>query len=290
MEPIIQTEKLSHVYSVGTPFEQGALVDVDFAAYRGEYLGVIGRTGSGKSTLIQHLNGLLKPTSGRVLFEGRDIWETKERTRATRFQVGLVFQYPEYQLFEETVYQDIAFGPRNMGLDEAEIDRRVRTAMRRVALDYDKLAQRSVFELSGGQMRRVAIAGVLAMEPQTLVLDEPCAGLDPRGREEILGLISDLHRESGATIVMVSHSMDDVAALAERVIVMNHGKVAMDGTPREIFSRGEELRAIGLDVPQAVELAQKLREKGFDVPEGIYKIEEVRAAVEAIVGKGGRHA
>lgn len=162
--------------------------------------------------------------------------------------------------------------------------------MRRVALDYDKLSQRSVFELSGGQMRRVAIAGVLAMEPQTLVLDEPCAGLDPKGREEILGLISDLHRESGATIVMVSHSMDDVAALAERVIVMNHGKVAMDGAPREVFSRGDELRAIGLDVPQAVELAQKLREKGFDVPEGIYKIEEVRAAVEAIVGKGGRHA
>ena len=192
--------------------------------------------------------------------------------------------------FEETVAKDIAFGPKNLGLGEEEIDRRVRTAMRRVALDYDKLAQRSVFELSGGQMRRVAIAGVLAMEPQTLVLDEPCAGLDPRGREEILGLISDLHRESGATIVMVSHSMDDVAALAERVIVMNHGKVAMDGTPREIFSRGEELRAIGLDVPQAVELAQKLREKGFDVPEGIYKIEEVRAAVEAIVGKGGRHA
>lgn len=204
--------------------------------------------------------------------------------------MGLVFQYPENQLFEETVAKDIAFGPKNLGLDEAEIDRRVRTAMRRVALDYDKLSQRSVFELSGGQMRRVAIAGVLAMEPQTLVLDEPCAGLDPKGREEILGLISDLHRESGATIVMVSHSMDDVAALAERVIVMNHGKVAMDGAPREVFSRGEELRAIGLDVPQAVELAQKLREKGFDVPEGIYKIEEVRAAVEAIVGKGGRHA
>jgi len=210
--------------------------------------------------------------------------------RAIRRRVGLVFQYPENQLFEETVAKDIAFGPKNLGLDEAEIDRRVRTAMRRVALDYDKLSQRSVFELSGGQMRRVAIAGVLAMEPQTLVLDEPCAGLDPKGREEILGLISDLHRESGATIVMVSHSMDDVAALAERVIVMNHGKVAMDGAPREVFSRGEELRAIGLDVPQAVELAQKLREKGFDVPEGIYKIEEVRAAVEAIVGKGGRHA
>ena len=219
-----------------------------------------------------------------------DLAEKGTDRRAIRRRVGLVFQYPENQLFEETVAKDIAFGPKNLGLDEAEIDRRVRTAMRRVALDYDKLAQRSVFELSGGQMRRVAIAGVLAMEPQTLVLDEPCAGLDPRGREEILGLISDLHRESGATIVMVSHSMDDVAALAERVIVMNHGKVAMDGTPREIFSRGEELRAIGLDVPQAVELAQKLREKGFDVPEGIYKIEEVRAAVEAIVEKGGRHA
>ena len=219
-----------------------------------------------------------------------DLAEKGTDRRAIRRRVGLVFQYPENQLFEETVAKDIAFGPKNLGLGEEEIDRRVRTAMRRVALDYDKLAQRSVFELSGGQMRRVAIAGVLAMEPQTLVLDEPCAGLDPRGREEILGLISDLHRESGATIVMVSHSMDDVAALAERVIVMNHGKVAMDGTPREIFSRGEELRAIGLDVPQAVELAQKLREKGFDVPEGIYKIEEVRAAVEAIVGKGGRHA
>ena len=219
-----------------------------------------------------------------------DLAEKGTDRRAIRRRVGLVFQYPENQLFEETVAKDIAFGPKNLGLGEEEIDRRVRTAMRRVALDYDKLAQRSVFELSGGQMRRVAIAGVLAMEPQTLVLDEPCAGLDPRGREEVLGLISDLHRESGATIVMVSHSMDDVAALAERVIVMNHGKVAMDGTPREIFSRGEELRAIGLDVPQAVELAQKLREKGFDVPEGIYKIEEVRAAVEAIVGKGGRHA
>ena len=290
MEAILEAKQLSHIYSAGTPFEHGALRAVDFTAYEGEYLAIIGRTGSGKSTLIQHLNGLLQPTSGQVLFRGKDIWTDKATTRATRFQVGLVFQYPEYQLFEETVYKDIAFGPHNMGLDEAEIDRRVRTAMRRVALDYDKLAQRSVFELSGGQMRRVAIAGVLAMEPQTLVLDEPCAGLDPRGREEILGLISDLHRESGATIVMVSHSMDDVAALAERVIVMNHGKVAMDGAPREIFSRGEELRAIGLDVPQAVELAQKLREKGFDVPEGIYKIEEVRAAVEAIVGKGGRHA
>ena len=286
----IVIEHLNYVYMQGGPYETRALDDVSLTIHDGEFIGLIGHTGSGKSTLVQHLNGLILPTSGKITVDGMDLAEKGTDRRAIRRRVGLVFQYPENQLFEETVAKDIAFGPKNLGLGEEEIDRRVRTAMRRVALDYDKLAQRSVFELSGGQMRRVAIAGVLAMEPQTLVLDEPCAGLDPRGREEILGLISDLHRESGATIVMVSHSMDDVAALAERVIVMNHGKVAMDGVPREVFSRGEELRAIGLDVPQAVELAQKLREKGFDVPEGIYKIEEVRAAVEAIVGKGGRHA
>ena len=286
----IVIEHLNYVYMQGGPYETKALDDVSLTIHDGEFVGLIGHTGSGKSTLVQHLNGLILPTSGQITVDGMDLADKNTDKRAIRRRVGLVFQYPENQLFEETVAKDIAFGPKNLGLDEAEIDRRVRTAMRRVALDYDKLSQRSVFELSGGQMRRVAIAGVLAMEPQTLVLDEPCAGLDPKGREEMLGLISDLHRESGATIVMVSHSMDDVAALAERVIVMNHGKVAMDGAPREVFSRGEELRAIGLDVPQAVELAQKLREKGFDVPEGIYKIEEVRAAVEAIVGKGGRHA
>ena len=286
----IVIEHLNYVYMQGGPYETKALDDVSLTIHDGEFVGLIGHTGSGKSTLVQHLNGLILPTSGQITVDGMDLADKNTDKRAIRRRVGLVFQYPENQLFEETVAKDFAFGPKNLGLDEAEIDRRVRTAMRRVALDYDKLSQRSVFELSGGQMRRVAIAGVLAMEPQTLVLDEPCAGLDPKGREEILGLISDLHRESGATIVMVSHSMDDVAALAERVIVMNHGKVAMDGAPREVFSRGEELRAIGLDVPQAVELAQKLREKGFDVPEGIYKIEEVRAAVEAIVGKGGRHA
>ena len=286
----IVIEHLNYVYMQGGPYETKALDDVSLTIHDGEFVGLIGHTGSGKSTLVQHLNGLILPTSGQITVDGMDLADKNTDKRAIRRRVGLVFQYPENQLFEETVAKDIAFGPKNLGLDEAEIDRRVRTAMRRVALDYDKLSQRSVFELSGGQMRRVAIAGVLAMEPQTLVLDEPCAGLDPKGREEILGLISDLHRESGATIVMVSHSMDDVAALAERVIVMNHGKVAMDGAPREVFSRGEELRAIGLDVPQAVELAQKLREKGFDVPEGIYKIEEVRAAVEAILGKGGRHA
>ena len=274
----------------GGPYETKALNDVSLTINDGEFIGLIGHTGSGKSTLVQHLNGLIMPSSGRVLVDGLDLADKNTDRRAIRRRVGLVFQYPENQLFEETVAKDIAFGPKNLGLDEAEIDRRVRTAMRRVALDYDKIAERSVFELSGGQMRRVAIAGVLAMEPQTLVLDEPCAGLDPRGREEILGLISDLHRESGTTIVMVSHSMDDVAALAERVIVMNHGSVVMDGTPREVFAEGEELRAIGLDVPQAVELAQKLREKGFDIPEGIYRMDEIRAAVEAAIGKGGRHA
>ena len=286
----IVIEHLNYVYMQGGPYETKALNDVSLTINDGEFIGLIGHTGSGKSTLVQHLNGLIMPSSGRVLVDGLDLADKNTDRRAIRRRVGLVFQYPEYQLFEETVAKDIAFGPKNLGLDEAEIDRRVRTAMRRVALDYDKLAERSVFELSGGQMRRVAIAGVLAMEPQTLVLDEPCAGLDPRGREEILGLISDLHRESGTTIVMVSHSMDDVAALAERVIVMNHGSVVMDGTPREVFAKGEELRAIGLDVPQAVELAQKLREKGFDIPEGIYRMDEIRAAVEAVIGKGGRHA
>ena len=286
----IVIEHLNYVYMQGGPYETKALNDVSLTINDGEFIGLIGHTGSGKSTLVQHLNGLIMPSSGCVLVDGLDLADKNTDRRAIRRRVGLVFQYPENQLFEETVAKDIAFGPKNLGLDEAEIDRRVRTAMRRVALDYDKIAERSVFELSGGQMRRVAIAGVLAMEPQTLVLDEPCAGLDPRGREEILGLISDLHRESGATIVMVSHSMDDVAALAERVIVMNHGSVVMDGTPREVFAKGEELRAIGLDVPQAVELAQKLREKGFDIPEGIYRMDEIRAAVEAAIGKGGRHA
>ena len=230
------------------------------------------------------------PTSGRVLVDGMDLADKATDRRAIRQRVGLVFQYPENQLFEETVEKDIAFGPKNLGLGEEEIARRVKDAMRRVALDYDALHERSVFELSGGQMRRVAIAGVLAMEPQVLVLDEPCAGLDPRGREEILGLIRDLHRESGATIVMVSHSMDDVASLAERVIVMNHGEVVMDGAPRDVFSCGEELRGMGLDVPQAVQLAAKLRGRGFDIPEGIYRIEEIKAEIEKIAGKGGSHA
>ena len=283
----IVIEHLNYVYMAGGPYETKALSDINLTIEDGEFIGLIGHTGSGKSTLVQHLNGLIMPTSGRVLVDGMDLKDKATDRRAVRQRVGLVFQYPENQLFEETVEKDIAFGPKNLGLGAEEIDRRVRDAMRRVALDYDKLHERSVFELSGGQMRRVAIAGVLAMEPKVLVLDEPCAGLDPRGREEIMGLIKELHREAGTTIVMVSHSMDDVASLAERVIVMNHGEVAMDGAPRDVFSRGEELRAMGLDVPQVVELAQKLREKGFDIPQGIYLIEEIKREIEKILGKGG---
>ena len=287
--PIV-IEHLNYVYMSGGPYETHALDDVSLTIEDGEFVGLIGHTGSGKSTLVQHLNGLLLPSSGKITVDGLDIADKATDRRAIRRKVGLVFQYPENQLFEETVEKDIAFGPRNLGLDEAEIDRRVRDAMRKVALEYDALHERSVFELSGGQMRRVAIAGVLAMEPRTLVLDEPCAGLDPRGREEILGLIRDLHRDTGATIVMVSHSMDDVASLAERVIVMNHGELVMDGAPRDVFACGEELRGMGLDVPQAVQLADKLRERGFDIPEGIYRIEEIKAEIEKIAAKGGRHA
>lgn len=286
----IVIEHLNYVYMSGGPYETHALRDVSLTIEDGEFIGLIGHTGSGKSTLVQHLNGLLKPTSGKILVDGLDLADKATDKRAIRRRVGLVFQYPENQLFEETVEKDIAFGPKNLGLDEQEIARRVREAMRKVALDYDRLHERSVFELSGGQMRRVAIAGVLAMEPATLILDEPCAGLDPRGREEILSLIRNLHEEAGTTIVMVSHSMDDVASLAERVIVMNHGEVFMDGAPREVFSRGEELRGIGLDVPQAVQLAGKLRARGFAIPEGIYREEEIKAAVETLLGKGAANA
>lgn len=283
--PIV-IEHVNYVYGAGGPYETHALHDVSLTIGDGEFVGLIGHTGSGKSTLVQHLNGLLLPTSGRVLVNGVDVADKTADRRAIRRKVGLVFQYPESQLFEETVEKDIAFGPKNLGLDDAEIARRVRNAMKSVALDYDALHDRSVFELSGGQMRRAAIAGVLAMEPRVLVLDEPCAGLDPRGREEILGLIRALHAESGATVVMVSHSMDDVASLAGRVIVMNRGEVAMDGAPKDVFSHGEELRAMGLDVPQAVLLADALRARGYAVPQGAYRIDELRAFIRSAV-KGG---
>ena len=278
MEAILETKKLSHIYSAGTPFERGALLEVDFTAYAGEYLGIIGHTGSGKSTLIQHLNGLLKPTSGQVLFQGEDIWADAKRTRQTRFQVGLVFQYPEYQLFEETVYKDISFGPKNMGLDEGEVDRRVREAARFVGLRDDQL-EKSPFELSGGQKRRVAIAGVIAMEPECIVLDEATAMLDPSGRREVLDTVHRLNRERGITVVHITHHMSE-AEDADRVIVMNDGVVAMDGAPREIFSRVEELQALGLAAPDTVELLRRLNRHGMDLPLTAITVDECARAME----------
>ena len=271
MEAILETKKLSHIYSAGTPFERGALLDVDFTAYQGEYLGIIGHTGSGKSTLIQHLNGLLKPTSGQVLFQGTDIWSDPKTTRQTRFQVGLVFQYPEYQLFEETVYQDISFGPKNMGLDEAEVDRRVREAAHFVGLRDEQL-EKSPFELSGGQKRRVAVAGVMAMKPRILVLDEPAAGLDPEGRDEILSEVKEYHKKTGTTVLLVSHSMEDIAKYANRVLVMSNKKIAMYDTVENVFARAPELLALGLSVPQVTKIFLKLREMGVDVPADVYTV------------------
>ena len=286
MQPILQTEKLCHVYSAGTPFQRDALVDVDFSAYQGEYLGIIGRTGSGKSTLIQHLNGLLKPTSGKVLFEGEDIWSSKERTRATRFQVGLVFQYPEYQLFEETVYKDISFGPKNMKLDPDEIDRRVRKAARFVGLP-DAVLDKSPFELSGGQKRRVAIAGVIAMEPKVLVLDEPTAGLDPVGVQEILENIRAYHEDQNATIILVSHSMEEVARTVDRLVVVCDGRIPFSGSPREVFSHGPELEQMGLGVPRMTRVFHRLRRMGVDIDPSVYTVEQARDAVlEAMKRKG----
>ena len=278
MEAILETKKLSHIYSAGTPFERGALLEVDFTAYAGEYLGIIGHTGSGKSTLIQHLNGLLKPTGGQVLFEGKDIWETKERTRQTRFQVGLVFQYPEYQLFEETVYKDISFGPKNMGLDEGEVDRRVREAARFVGLRDDQL-EKSPFELSGGQKRRVAIAGVIAMEPRVLILDEPTAGLDPVGVESILGNIRDYHQSNNATIILVSHSMEEVARTVDRLVVVNDGRIPFQGPPREVFRHGAELERMGLGVPQMTRVFSRLRAMGVDIDASVYTIPQAKETI-----------
>ena len=283
MEAILETRKLSHIYSAGTPFQRTALQDVDFTAYTGEYLGVIGHTGSGKSTLIQHLNGLLKPTAGQVLYQGTDIWSDPKVTHQTRFHVGLVFQYPEYQLFEETVYKDISFGPRNMGLDEKEIDRRVRAAAYFVGLRDDQLNQ-SPFELSGGQKRRVAIAGVIAMEPEVLILDEPSAGLDPAGRRSLLKNIKEYHRERGTTVVMVSHSMDEVAENVDRIIVLADAGVVMSGTPREVFSRAGELVAVGLDVPQVTRVAMALRQRGVDIDSAVYTVADLRRALNAVRG------
>jgi len=284
--PILKTEKLCHVYSAGTPFETAALRDVDLEIRRGELVAVIGHTGSGKSTLIQHLNGLMKPTSGRVLFEGADIGASKQATKNARCKVGLVFQYPEYQLFEETVYKDIAFGPRNMRLSADDVDVRVREAARFVGIGAELLG-RSPFELSGGQKRRIAIAGVIAMLPQVLILDEPMAGLDPAGRDGIMENILGYHEETGAAVVVVTHSMEDAARNAERMIVMSRGRIVMDGAPGEIFSRGDELSPIGLDVPVMTRLADRLRAMGVPVKGSVYTVEQARDAVLALKGGGG---
>ena len=278
MTPIIELRQLTHIYSQGTPFEHVALQNVDLTVAPGEYLAVIGRTGSGKSTLMQHLNGLLRPTSGQVLFEGEDIWGSKERTRQVRFQVGLVFQYPEYQLFEETVYRDIAFGPTNMGLDQAEVDRRVRQAARFVGLS-DHTLEKSPFDLSGGQKRRVAIAGVIAMEPKVLILDEPTAGLDPAGAAQILGNIRAYHREKKAAIILVSHSMNEVAREAQRLVVFRDGTIPYSGTPQEVFSHGAELERMGLGVPEMTRVFSRLRDMGYQVPASVYTVEQARDAI-----------
>ena len=271
----IEVKNLTHTYSEGSAFQATAIRDVNLTIEDGEFVAVVGHTGSGKSTLVQHLNGLLKPTSGQVLVDGEDMNGEGVDKRRIRQKVGLVFQYPEYQLFEETVAKDIAFGPKNQGLSEEEIDRRVRRAMAHVHLDYDKYANRSPFELSGGQMRRVAIAGVLAMEPKVLILDEPTAGLDPKGRDRILGMSQELHREGGVTVVMVSHSMDDCARLATRLIVMSKGRLVATDTPRNIFRQVEMMQSIGLGVPEAAKLCAMLRQKGLDLPEDLYTQQEL---------------
>ena len=270
-------KNLTHIYDEGMPFASKALDDISFEIKDNDFVGLIGHTGSGKSTLIQHLNGLLKPSSGQIIVNGFNITDKDLNLTEIRKRVGIVFQYPEYQLFEETVEKDIAFGPGNLGLDEEEISKRVRKSMEAVGLDYETYKDKSPFDLSGGQKRRVAIAGVIAMNPEVLILDEPTAGLDPGGRDEIFNLIKKLHRDNNITIILSSHSMDDMAKLAQTIIVMNHGKIEFMGTPREVFtSHADRLREIGLDVPQVLELATKLRNKGFDIRPDVLTVEEIK--------------
>ncbi|MBR4308377.1 MAG: energy-coupling factor transporter ATPase [Oscillospiraceae bacterium] len=286
MTPILEVKNLSHTYSKGTPFEHTAVKDMSFCVQKGEFLGIIGHTGSGKSTLMQHLNGLLKPEQGDILLHGESIWKDKQTTRAARFRVGLVFQYPEYQLFEETVYKDIAFGPKNMGLKEDEIRRRVLRAAAFAGLSED-LLQKSPFELSGGQKRRAAIAGVLAMEPEIIIFDEPTAGLDPAGCASLLNNIAQYRKDSGATILMVSHSMDDVAMLADRLLVLDHGSIEMQGSPSEIFRDARSLEEIGLTVPQVTALFLRLKELGLPIDPATYTIEGALKQLLALKGGQG---
>ena len=283
---VIRTENLTYTYSQGTPFEKTAVKDVNIEIEEGELVGIIGHTGSGKSTLIQHLNGLIKPTSGKIFSDGADIHDKNIKLRDVRFKVGLVFQYPEYQIFEETVYKDIAFGPTNMGLDEGEIDKRVRETAKLVGID-DSLLNKSPFELSGGQKRRVAIAGVMAMRPKVLILDEPTAGLDPRGREMILGQIKHYHEETGSTVLLVSHSMEDVARFAQKILVMNKGEVFCYDTPPAVFARADEIAAIGLSVPQITKVFSMLRSRGIDIRGDVYTIEFAMKTInEYLAAKG----
>ena len=283
--PILEIKNLTHTYGIGTPFRRSAVEDVSFAVEQGEFLGIIGPTGSGKSTLIQHLNGLLKPTSGQILLDGKDIWAEPKKIRSVRFQVGLVFQYPEYQLFEETVYKDISFGPRNQGKTGEALDHAVREAARLVGLRDEQL-EKSPFELSGGQKRRVALAGVLAMEPKVLVLDEPTAGLDPAGRENLMANIREYHRHKNATILLVSHSMDEIAQNVDRILVLKSAHILMSGTPAEIFTRAEELLSAGLDVPQITRVAMSLRDRGLPIDPAVYTVEDLERQLLALKGGG----
>lgn len=283
---VLQTENLTCVYGEGTPFRTVALNEINIGIEKGELLAVIGQTGSGKSSLIQHFNGILRPSSGRVLLNGQDIWADKKNIRQVRFQVGLCFQYPEYQLFEETVYRDISFGPRNMGLKEDEIDVRVREAARYVGLTQAHL-DASPFDLSGGEKRRAAIAGVIAMRPQVLILDEPTAGLDPAGRDSILGFIQAYRAETGATVIIVSHSMEDVASIATRILVVHQGSIAMTGTVDEVFSRADELVAMGLNVPQVTRVFTALNRRGFPVPRNVYTVTQARDILLKILRSEG---
>lgn len=284
---VIKTENLSHVYSGGTPFVKTAIDNVNLEIEEGAMVGVIGHTGSGKSTLIQHFNGLLQPTSGKIYVDGEDLWADKARLRAIRFKVGLVFQYPEYQLFEETVYKDIAYGPKNMGMSEEEVDRSVKQAAAFVNL-RDELLYKSPFELSGGQKRRVAIAGVLAMKPKVLILDEPTAGLDPKGRDRILGQIKEYHQEQKSTVLIVSHSMEDVARFAQKVLLMNRSKLFMYADMKEVFSHTKEIEQMGLAVPQITKIFLRLSEMGYAVNPDIYTVEEGKKELCKILDKGGR--
>lgn len=279
---IIKIDNLSYRYGVGTPFEIAAINDINLEIEQGELVGVIGHTGSGKSTLVQHLNGLIKPTSGKIYVDGQDIWESKETVKNVKFKVGLCFQYPEYQLFEETVYKDISFGPKNMGLSEDEVDKKVMEAAKFVGLKKE-LLNKSPFDLSGGEKRRVAIAGVMAMSPKVLILDEPTSGLDPKGRDNLIGMIKEYRQDTKSTVLVVSHSMEDVAKMASKVLVMNHSRVEMFGTVDEIYSQSERIMEIGLDVPQITKVFMELKKRGIDTKSNIYTVEQGKKEIQRLL-------